>query len=46
MKKGIDMYNYERMFEATVRTMRSSKITELNKKIIEKFKFWEKYHKD
>ena len=28
MKKGIDIYNYERMFEATVRTMRSSKITE------------------
>ena len=37
MKKGIDIYNYERMFEATVRTMRSSKITELNKKLIEKF---------
>ena len=37
MKKGIDIYNYERMFEATVRRMHSSKITELNKKLIEKF---------
>ena len=37
MKKGIDIYNYERMFEATVRTMRASKITEMNKKLIEKF---------
>ena len=37
MKKGIDIYNYERMFEATVRTMRASKITEQNKRLIENF---------
>ena len=37
MKKGIDIYNYERMFEATVHTMHASKITDMNKKQIEKF---------
>ena len=37
MKKGIDIYNYDRKFEATVRNMRASKITEQNKKLIEKF---------
>ena len=37
MKKGIDIYNYEKKFEATVRNMHASKITEQNKKLIEKF---------
>ena len=37
MKKGIDIYNYEKKFEATVRNMRASKITEQNKKLIKKF---------
>ena len=37
MKKGIDVYNYEKKFEATVRNMLASKITEQNKKLIEKF---------
>ena len=30
MKKGIDIYNYDRKFEATVRNMRASKIAEQN----------------
>ena len=37
MKKGIDIYNYDGKFEATVRNMRASKITEQNKKLIKKF---------
>ena len=37
MKKEIDIYNYDRKFEATVRMMFASKITEQNKKQIEKF---------